>query len=95
VIGTPRTAVRLRGSVSHLKKSFLHRYQVQIAGARVHREYRIPTNDLDEFSRHLVGRIEVISSFLGKFNRRSPGRATVNFWDRSRETLLPASILDV
>jgi hypothetical protein len=42
---------------------FLLRYAVQTVGAGVHQEYWIPAEDLDEFNRHLVGRIEVRATY--------------------------------
>jgi len=38
---------------------------VQTAGARVHREYWIPAEELGEFNRHVVGLIEIVSEFTG------------------------------
>ena len=38
---------------------FLGRYKVQQVGAVIHTEYWIPAEDLDEFNRHLLGKIEV------------------------------------
>lgn len=54
-----------RGYVSRfqVRKDFLDRYPVQIAGARIHQEYWIPAEDLEEFNRNIVGSIEIISSF--------------------------------
>ncbi len=46
-----------------VEKEFLDRYPVQTAGARAHQEYWIPAEELDEFNRRIVGRIEVISTF--------------------------------
>ncbi|MBE7543167.1 MAG: hypothetical protein M9913_17595 [Bryobacteraceae bacterium] len=46
-----------------VRKDYLDRYPVQIAGARIHQEYWIPAEDLDEFNRNLVGTIEIISRF--------------------------------
>jgi hypothetical protein len=34
---------------------YLARYGVQTVGARVHQEYWIPAEDLEEFNKHLVG----------------------------------------
>jgi hypothetical protein len=42
---------------------YLSRYDVQTAGARIHQEYWIPAEDLDEFNRHIIGLIEVIGEF--------------------------------
>ena len=49
--------------VFHFEKSFLDRYQVQRAGARIHEEYWIPADELDEFNRHIVGPIEILDCF--------------------------------
>jgi hypothetical protein len=43
--------------------NFLLRYHVQTVGSSVHQEYWIPAEDLDEFNRHIVGQIEVFSSY--------------------------------
>lgn len=42
---------------------FLGRYMVQQVGAAIHKEYSIPAEDLDEFNRHLLGKIEVTAEF--------------------------------
>lgn len=46
-----------------VETAFLAKYPVQIAGARVHREYWIPAEDLAEFNQHIVGTIELLSEF--------------------------------
>jgi hypothetical protein len=45
---------------------FLSRYPVQTVGAAIHQEYWIPAEELAEFNRHLIGLIEVVSSFQAK-----------------------------
>jgi hypothetical protein len=44
-----------------VRRAFLDRYSVQHAGGREHSEYWIPVDDLDEFNRNIVGRIEIIA----------------------------------
>ncbi|HKO97430.1 MAG TPA: hypothetical protein VJU86_10580 [Pyrinomonadaceae bacterium] len=44
-----------------VRSEFLKRYRVQTVGAAVHQEYWIPAEELSEFNRNIVGRIEVIS----------------------------------
>ncbi|TIU93500.1 MAG: ADP-ribosylation/crystallin J1 [Mesorhizobium sp.] len=44
-------------------KSFLDQYRVEHAGSRAHLEYWIPAEDLPEFNRAIVGRIEVTAAF--------------------------------
>jgi len=46
-----------------VETDYLSRYPVQIAGARQHREYWVPAEELAEFNRHIVGHIELLSTF--------------------------------
>jgi hypothetical protein len=50
------TRFRVRGE-------FLSRYEAQTVGGPVHKEYWIPAEDLPEFNRNIVGRIEVAAEF--------------------------------
>jgi hypothetical protein len=54
-----------RGYVTRfaVNKSCLDRYQPQTVGARRHKEYWIPAEDLQDFNAKIVGAIEVIGSF--------------------------------
>jgi hypothetical protein len=49
----------------HVAAEFLMRYTVQTVGTRVHKEYWIPAEDLEELNRNLIGPIEVVASFRG------------------------------
>ncbi len=42
---------------------YLSRYRVQKVGGAIHTEYWIPAEDLSEFNRNIVGRIEVTAKF--------------------------------
>lgn len=46
-----------------VRADYLSRYEVQTVGSRVHQEYWIPAEELDEFNRNIVGAIEVIAEF--------------------------------
>jgi hypothetical protein len=46
-----------------VRAAYLRRYEVQTVGGRVHQEYWIPAEDLDEFNSNIVGLIEVIAEF--------------------------------
>ena len=48
-----------------VKTEFLDRYETQIVGGTTHEEYWIPAEDLEEFNRNIVGKIEVIAEFRG------------------------------
>ncbi|WP_027058803.1 hypothetical protein [Mesorhizobium loti] len=44
-------------------KSFLNRYRVEHAGSKAHLEYWIPAEDLNDFNKAIVGKIEVTATF--------------------------------
>ena len=48
----------------HVRADYISRYKVQTVGASsLYQEYWIPAEELDEFNRNIVGKIEVISTF--------------------------------
>lgn len=51
-----------------VETEYLAKFPIQTAGARIHREYWIPAEQLEEFNRHIVGRIEVVSEFRSPQN---------------------------
>src|SRR5215211_3855087 len=50
----------------YVRRECLKRYEIQTAGSSVHREYWIPAEDLAEFNRNIVGKIEVVAEFRGE-----------------------------
>jgi hypothetical protein len=46
-----------------VRRDFLDRYDVQVAGGRAHQEYWIPAEDLGAFNSAIVGLIEVTMTF--------------------------------
>ena len=54
-----------RGYVTRFQVLAAHlaRYDVKTVGSRVHQEYWIPADELEEFNRHIVGPIEVIAVY--------------------------------
>lgn len=49
-----------------VRKDFLDNYEVKTVGGKTHAEYWIPAEDLAEFNRNIVGKIEVIADFRDK-----------------------------
>jgi hypothetical protein len=49
-----------------VETEYLSQFPVQTAGARTHREYWIPAEELDEFNRHIAGPIEIVTEFHGE-----------------------------
>lgn len=46
-----------------VESEFLSRYPAQRVGSSIHEELWVPAAELDEFNRHIVGRIEVIAEY--------------------------------
>ena len=44
-----------------VRTAFLARYEVQTVGGSDHQEYWIPAEELTEFNRNIIGKIEVIA----------------------------------
>lgn len=49
-----------------VKKEFLDKYETKIVGGKIHEEYWIPAEELEEFNRNIVGKIEVTAEFRGE-----------------------------
>jgi len=46
-----------------VRKEFLDKYPIQVAGGRDHREYWIPAADLEEFNSNIIGAIRVVAKY--------------------------------
>jgi hypothetical protein len=46
-----------------VRRDYLDRYDVQLAGGRAHQEYWIPAEELGLFNDAIVGEIEVVAEF--------------------------------
>ncbi|MBD0311258.1 MAG: hypothetical protein ICV80_25190 [Microcoleus sp. T1-bin1] len=42
---------------------FLKNYSVQTVGSSIHKEYWIPAEDLAEFNRNIIGKIEIFAEY--------------------------------
>ena len=49
----------------HVRTEYLTRYEVQTVGGSEHQEYWIPTEELAEFNKNIVGTIEIVAEFKG------------------------------
>jgi hypothetical protein len=43
---------------------FVERYAPQVVGSAMHRELWVPAEELEDFNRHIVGKIEVTRTFV-------------------------------
>lgn len=48
-----------------VRADYLQRYEVHTVGGSLHQEYWIPAEELEEFNRNIIGKIEVIAEFRG------------------------------
>jgi predicted GIY-YIG superfamily endonuclease len=46
-----------------IDKSFINKYDEQVVGGRDHREYWIPSDELEEFNSAIIGKIKLIKTF--------------------------------
>jgi hypothetical protein len=46
-----------------VEKAYLDQHEVHQAGGQTILEYWIPAEELDEFNRHIIGRIQVVAEF--------------------------------
>lgn len=49
-----------------VRAKFLEKYDVHIVGGSIHQEYWIPAEELSDFNRNIVGKIEVIAEYRGE-----------------------------
>lgn len=47
----------------HVRAEFLSRYEMKTVGSAIHKEYWIPADELPEFNRNIVGKIEIVAEF--------------------------------
>lgn len=52
-------------TVFDVDAAYLAQFEAQIVGAAQHRELWVPAAKLDEFNRHIIGGIRVLSAFYG------------------------------
>jgi len=58
-----------------VRTDFLRRYEVHQVGSALYQEYWIPAEELEEFNRNIVGKIEVkgrVSFMISAFHLRHP-----------------------
>lgn len=46
--------------------AYVAKFEPHIVGGRVHEELWVPAEELAEFNRHIVGRIEVVAAYFGE-----------------------------
>ena len=46
-----------------IEDAYISQYEVQTVGSHIHQEYWIPAEELANFNRHIIGKIEVIETY--------------------------------
>jgi hypothetical protein len=49
-----------------VEEEFLLRYSVRRVGGSLHTELWVPAEELEEFNRHIVRKIEIVAEFRGE-----------------------------
>lgn len=52
-----------------VRTEYLKRFKLQTVGSAIHKEYWIPAEDLPEFNRNIVGKIEIVAEFKAPPNQ--------------------------
>lgn len=47
----------------HVRKDFLDKYPIQVAGGNSHQEYWIPAEELEDFNQAIIGEIKVLEKY--------------------------------
>ncbi|MDM8523670.1 hypothetical protein QUF80_09890 [Desulfococcaceae bacterium HSG8] len=47
-----------------VRTDYLEKYDIRTVGGRIHREYWIPAEELDEFNANIAGEIEVVETYV-------------------------------
>ena len=50
----------------HVRSEYLKKFEIRTVGSSVHQEYWVPAEELAEFNRNIVGKIEVAAEFRGE-----------------------------
>jgi hypothetical protein len=48
-----------------VEQSYVEQFEVQTVGGRIHQELWVPAEQLDEFNRHIIGRITIEAAYYG------------------------------
>jgi hypothetical protein len=68
-----------------VKEEYVKKFEVQIAGARIHQELWVPAEALEEFNQNIIGKISVQAAYYGEgFDK-----------EIEKETNLPREILQI
>ena len=49
-----------------INADYIDNFEIQNVGGKIHNELWVPAEELDEFNNHIINKIEVTKSFLGK-----------------------------
>lgn len=49
-----------------MNADYIDNFEIQNVGGKIHNELWVPAEELDEFNNHIIDKIEVTKSFLGK-----------------------------
>lgn len=49
-----------------MNEDYIKRFKIQNVGGKIHNELWVPAEEMEEFNNHIIEKIEVTKSFLGK-----------------------------
>ena len=52
-----------------IEKSFIEKFEIHKVGSQIHLELWVPADELDEFNKHIIGKIELIKEFYQEIEK--------------------------
>jgi hypothetical protein len=55
-----------------VEQAYAERFEVHVVGGSIHQELWVPAEELAEFNRHIIGKIEVLEAYYGEGYNGAP-----------------------
>ena len=52
-----------------IEKNFIEKFEIHKVGSQIHLELWVPADELDEFNKHIIGKIELIKEFYQEIEK--------------------------
>lgn len=48
-----------------INQEYVQNFEIHVVGGQIHQELWVPAEELEEFNRHIIGKIEIIAAYYG------------------------------
>jgi hypothetical protein len=63
---TKRSAFAGFVTMFEVDDAYIHKFEIQIVGNRMHQELWVPAEELEAFNQHIIGKIEIVAAYYGE-----------------------------